>query len=121
MFDFYPSLCELAGLSIPQKLEGASIVPQLRDAQSPRDRPAYSVLRHGKTWGRAIYTERYRYTEWGDDAAKGVELYDHQSDPKEYTNLAKDAADADVVKELKTALDRQIQTRDSDTAAPSGD
>src|SRR5205814_5166901 len=69
MIDFYPTLCEMSGLSIPSKLQGISIVPQLRDPQAPRDRPAFSVLRHGKTWGRAVYTERWRYTEWGDDAA----------------------------------------------------
>ena len=89
MLDFYPTLCELAGLPMPSvPTDGISIVPQLRDPAAPREKPAYSIVRHGKTFGKAIYTEQYRYTEWGDDAAKGVELYDHNVDPKEYTNLA---------------------------------
>ena len=116
MLDFYPTLCELAGLPAPAKIDGTSIVPQLKDPQAPRAKPAYSVLRRGKTWGKAVYTERYRYTEWGDHAGKGVELYDHKADPKEYTNLASDPARAGTVKELKALLDKQIELHDADNA-----
>ncbi len=121
MVDFFPTLCELAGLSIPEKLDGTSVVPQLRDPHAPRDKPAFSVLRRGKTWGKAIYTERYRYTEWGDDASKGVELYDHQSDPKEYVNLAKSSDHVEAIAQLKTILNREIKLRDSDQTEATGD
>jgi uncharacterized sulfatase len=114
MLDFFPTLCELADLKPPEKLDGATLVPQLRDPQSPREKPAFSVLRRGETWGRAVYTERFRYTEWGDNAAAGVELYDHATDPKEFTNLAKSGSHGDTIKELKAMLDREIHLRDND-------
>ena len=38
--------------------------------------------------GTSIRTEKFRYTEWGKDGAKGKELYDHTKDPKELNNLA---------------------------------
>ena len=38
--------------------------------------------------GCSVRTERYRYTEWGE-GKHGVELYDHQTDPNEYNNLAR--------------------------------
>lgn len=37
--------------------------------------------------GCSIRTERWRYTEWAEGEA-GVELYDHESDPNEFTNRA---------------------------------
>ena len=117
MIDFYPTLCELIGLPPPPtaKLDGVSLVPQLNDPQAarPNDRPAYSVLRRGKIWGKAVYTEQYRYAEYGDDASAGVELYDVAADPHEFKNLATDAAHADVAKRMKALLDAQIHLRDA--------
>jgi uncharacterized sulfatase len=50
-----------------------------------------------------VRTERFRYTEWnGGETA--VELYDHEKDPKEMTNVAKDPAYAQFVTELKATL-----------------
>lgn len=115
MLDLYPTLVELAGVEQPKaKLDGVSLVPQLRDPSAPRERPAYSIVRHGKTFGRAVHAERFRYTEWGDNAAKGVELYDHSNDPREYTNLATDQSHADTIKQLKPLLDATVHVSDTE-------
>jgi uncharacterized sulfatase len=120
MLDFYPTLCELAGLPLPTKgkPQGTSIVPQLRDPQAAREKPAFSVLRRGKIWGRAVYTEQFRYTEYGDNGSAGVELYDRNADPHEFTNLASDPAYAATLKQLKSLLDAEIHLKDA--AAPGG-
>jgi uncharacterized sulfatase len=120
MLDYYPTLCELAGIKPPKEIDGMSIVPQLKDPQAPRAKPAFTVVRKGKIWGKSVQTERYRYTEWGDNASKGVELYDHQSDPKEYTNLAHDPAHAGIIKQLKPLLDKQIHVHDKDPLPKGG-
>ncbi|MGH9659925.1 MAG: sulfatase/phosphatase domain-containing protein, partial [Bryobacteraceae bacterium] len=52
--------------------------------------------------GRSIRTDRYRYTEWGDE--KTAELYDHERDPKEYRNLAGDPKHAKLQSEMRAAL-----------------
>ncbi|HSD05762.1 sulfatase/phosphatase domain-containing protein, partial [Flavobacterium sp.] len=52
---------------------------------------------------RSIRTERWRYTEW-DEGKAGVELYDHQNDNDEFTNLAQDPKYAETVKELSARL-----------------
>ena len=48
-------------------------------------------------------TDRYRYTEW-TDGRDGTELYDHQTDPHEWTNLAGKAKAPGVQKELQDLL-----------------
>jgi uncharacterized sulfatase len=50
-----------------------------------------------------VRNERWRYIEW-DNGAKGWQLYDHQNDPQEYTNLANDPKYAETVKEMQALL-----------------
>jgi len=40
-----------------------------------------------------------------DGGRRGVELYDHQSDPGEFTNLANDPKYADAVREMKRLIE----------------
>lgn len=57
--------------------------------------------------GGSLRTERFRYTEW-ESGKRGVELYDHENDPHEYTNRAHDPKLADTVAELKGLLAKTI-------------
>ncbi|MGA2497092.1 MAG: sulfatase [Tepidisphaeraceae bacterium] len=102
--DIYPTVADLCGLPLHPKLMGKSLVPLLKDPDAPWDRPAYTVVMKEKLWGRSIRTERYRYTEW-DDGKVGVELYDHETDPGEYHNIAADPKMADAIKVLKAQLE----------------
>lgn len=104
LVDLFPTLAELCGVPAPPGLAGASLCPLLQDPSAPRSRPAYTqVLRAGKTMGRTVRTDRWRYTEW-DEGRAGAELYDHESDPRESTNLAGGARHAATVTELRRLL-----------------
>jgi arylsulfatase A-like enzyme len=100
--DIYPTLCELAGLPVPKQCDGSSVVPQLRDPAAPRERPALTsyVFGNGKP-SHGVADERYRLIVYGDGFE---ELYDHQSDPNEFTNRAKDPALAEVKARLAKAV-----------------
>ena len=54
--------------------------------------------------GYSMRTERYRFTVWvgRNDRSRvdAVELYDHQADPQENTNIASVPANAELVKRL---------------------
>lgn len=102
LVDLFPTLCEACGLTPPPGLDGASLVPLLRDPSAAWDRPAYTVMRNGPIQGRSLRTERWRYSEWR--GLPGSVLFDHDSDPGETRNLAGDPRHAAIVEELRERL-----------------
>jgi uncharacterized sulfatase len=102
--DIYPSLVELAGLPAKPDVQGNSFAALLRNPRQPWKNAAYTMVTRGADrFGRSVRTERYRYSEWQDGKA-GVELYDHETDPNEWTNLAGRVAHAKVEAEMKALL-----------------
>jgi len=104
--DLYPTVAELCGLPIPAGLEGISLAPLLDDPDRAGKKAAFSQYPRGDVMGRSMRTERYRYTEWARPGAPplGVELYDHQTDPDENVNLARQPEH----KELAASLANQF-------------
>lgn len=104
--DVFPTLCDLCEVPLPAQLEGKSLRPQLDDTAAVVHDAAFTQARRGPNaefWGRTIRTARWRCTEW-DAGKNGIELYDHDADPHEYTNLANDPKHAEVLKELRGRL-----------------
>jgi arylsulfatase A-like enzyme len=93
LLDLYPTLVELCGLSERDGLEGHSLAPQLKDAEAARSWPAITTHNQGN---HTVRSERWRYIRYADGSE---ELYDHQTDPHEWTNLARDAKWAEVLRE----------------------
>ena len=111
--DIYPSLCELAGLPLPEHLQGTSFVPLLRRADGQAAREA-AIGRYGS--GETIRTAQYRYTEYLDnsDRLKARMLYDHDADPDETVNIAAHPANRELIDRLSTRL------RETRTGKPKG-
>ena len=104
--DFYPTLAELAGLTPPSNLEGVSLVPVLDDPTASVKDAAFSQVQwEDRIFGRTVRTDRYRYIRWEGDGG-GEELYDHEKDPREFTNLAPVPEHSAVLEQLRTRLDQ---------------
>jgi uncharacterized sulfatase len=106
LLDVFPTLCDLAGVPAPSNLQGKSLRPVLNDATVAIHDAAFTQARRGENaefWGRTVRTDRWRCTEW-DEGKNGIELYDHDADPHEYTNLAGRPEYGNVLNELRTLL-----------------
>lgn len=104
--DIYPTLSELCGLPRPEGLEGLSMAPLLNDPNRAWKKAAFSQFPRRKTMGHSVRTDRFRYTEWAVPGQEpvGVELYDHQVDPGENRNIARQGDMKDRVQELRQLL-----------------
>lgn len=109
--DLFPTLAEACGIPAPDNLQGQSLLPILKDhAHQGRGWALTQVTRsHNKErfFGYSLRTPRWRYTEW-DEGRAGRELYDHESDPRELSNLAEEAAHAATIAELSATLRQAV-------------
>lgn len=94
LMSVYPTLCDLAGIEIPDHVEGASIVPLLKDPDAEWKLPA--ITTHGRN-NHSIRTETHRYIRYSDGSE---ELYHNAKDQYEWTNLAQDPEQSELKAEL---------------------
>lgn len=74
--DIYPTLCTMAGFSVPDHLQGTSFTPLLENPETTWKTAAYSQFllgrfgppetRQQERMGYTIRTDQYRYVEWYD-------------------------------------------------------
>lgn len=102
LVDIFPTLAELAGLTIPAGVQGISLVPVLRNHESTVKPGALSFAK-GHSWR----TRDWAYMRYND---RSEELYDMRADPEQFTNLATDPALTPVKDRLAAALDERLRT-----------
>jgi arylsulfatase A-like enzyme len=116
--DFGPTLLDMAGLDVPESMQGESFAPLLQGegAEEWRDAIYYHYYEYPK-WHHVqphygIRTDRYKLIHFYYDVDVW-ELYDLQEDPNEMQNLYMDPKKADLVANLKEQLKNlQIQNGD---------
>jgi arylsulfatase A-like enzyme len=90
----YPTLCDLCGIERPAHVEGLSIKPLLANPQAEWKTPALTTFHKDN---HSLRSEQWRYIRYADG---GEELYNHDNDPYEWSNVAADPNYAGVKAEL---------------------
>lgn len=120
LVDMFPSLCELAGIEVPDYVQGTSFVPLLSDPELSWKKAAFSQFHRrpkvaadgGRYMGYSINTKEHHYIEWYTwDHTTGkrgeyvrAELYDRLNDPHEKMNVAEMEEYGALVRKLSAQL-----------------
>jgi arylsulfatase A-like enzyme len=109
--DIAPTLLDLAGLSIPQEMQGRSLAPSLK---GPTVNPRKEIFTE-HLWDlpeipqtEAVRTDRWKYIRYPQHPGF-EELYDIQNDSIEKNNLASDHQYSEILKELRKRCNQLIQ------------
>ena len=111
--DIYPTLCEMAGLSLPDHLEGESLMKIMNNEST---KPyAVSQYTRDQKMGYAVRDKRYRYVSWVEEGfhvnpeadlskTTDVQLFDYEKDPLETVNFANHPEYDTVLKQMESKL-----------------
>jgi arylsulfatase A-like enzyme len=131
--DIFPTLCDLAGIDVPQDVQGKSITPLVRGEVAEIRSEIFAEVNFHTLYEpqRAVRTRRWKYIRrfserrhpylsncddsptktlwlehgWRERPVATEELYDLIFDPSETNNLAGNPEVADVLKDMRRRLD----------------
>jgi len=96
LLSLFPTLLELSGLPPQEKAHAPSLTPLLKDADAQWPHMAFTQLMKPDNYSVSGKCWRYIHYDNGDE-----ELYDIQTDPFEWKNLANDSQNAEQIARLK--------------------
>ncbi|MBI9072975.1 MAG: sulfatase [Melioribacteraceae bacterium] len=114
--DVFPTLCDLAGVEIPNNLDGVSLSSIMKSEKTKVKNYAVSQFSRqdgkAKLEGYTLRTEQFRYTVWVPKAVRdgekfslekvyAAELYDYKNDPLEKKNHINEPEYKEIRKELE--------------------
>ncbi|TVY08649.1 sulfatase-like hydrolase/transferase [Paenibacillus cremeus] len=113
LIDLPPTLLDAAGIEVPVEMQGRSIVPLVSGDREHWPEEVFVQISESQV-GRAIRTERYKYSVFapdkngnrdaGSDVYQEEFLYDLAADPYELHNLAGVESYREVADQLKVRL-----------------
>jgi iduronate 2-sulfatase len=102
LLDLYPTTAKLCGLEVPARLQGQDISPILDDPQAKVHDTVFSVA--GTSKDLMLRDDRWVFIQYGEQAERGIELFDMHNDPRQLTNLAHSLDHVSRVEEWKTKI-----------------
>jgi choline-sulfatase len=108
LIDLYPTVAELAELKYSEHLQGESLVETLDNPKQEVRDMAFSVSQGGKTF--LLRTTKWAYIQYDEDGKAGMELFDMENDPEQFTNLAYSPEYLEIVTEFQQRLIDKLKT-----------
>lgn len=110
LLDLYPTISSLCGLQVPAGIQGKNLAPLLDDPTLSVREAAFSVDPRNKgNRGFLLRDDRWAYIQYREDASGGIELFDMEKDPKQYTNLAEKPGYEKVVAQFKQRMAEKLK------------
>lgn len=121
LMDIYPTLVELTGFEKPTHLDGNSLVPQIKNPTTPTT-PVITSYQFSWTKkpfaGHAVRSKNYRYIYYPDLGLE--ELYDHETDPNEWYNIAYKKENIKIIIKHREVLLEMLPDLTWDSEVPNG-
>ncbi len=114
LMDIYPTVAELTGVSVPDSVQGKSLVPLLDGSRSSIRQEALSL---GNGGGFSLRGEEWAYIWYKDNSE---ELYHMKGDPKQFTNLAEDLNYVEELEAWRLKLDAKLKAFGLTRKSPKG-
>lgn len=108
LLDLFPTTTALCGLPVPERIQGKDISNTLDDPTHEVRNAAFSVAPSRK--GFLLREHKWAFIQYGENAAGGIALYDTESDPKQYTNLAMQPEHAERVAKFRAKMDAKLKS-----------
>jgi N-sulfoglucosamine sulfohydrolase len=135
--DIFPTICELAGIDVPARVQGRSLLPVMRREVEDVNDAVFAELTYHAAYEpiRAVRTERWKYIRrfgdrlrpvlpnvddsptkdlllaegWGDVELPREALHDLRFDPVEAHNLIDSPRCAEIAEQLRGRLDEWMR------------
>ncbi|MDZ4287433.1 MAG: sulfatase [Prosthecobacter sp.] len=109
--DLAATMLDMAGLPVPQAMQGRSLQPLLSGDVPSNWRTEFFYEHHAESPTRippseAVRTQRWKFIRWMEPNPVTEELYDLQADPLEEHNLIADPAHAATANELRAKREK---------------
>lgn len=101
LYDLFPTLCDYAGLKIPARVEGQSLLPVIEQKKPGVRDTLFGAYRDCQ---RSLRDDRFKLIEYRAADDRHTQLYDLANDPDELTNLADQSQHEATLKRLRTEL-----------------
>ena len=106
--DLAPTIIDLAGIKVPEKMSGLSMAGWCVVNDGPKQEALYTGLYDGKEAWRGVWDRRYLYANLDYQV-----LYDHYTDPQETKNLFNSPDHQELKAKMQLKLEQLAEkTRD---------